>query len=248
MTLSWPVDPGYVITQPFGCTHYPAEEPLGSCDHFHRGIDLGNGTCGGPIYAAGDARVHFAGLISAPKAPGGKQSLITLDHGGGLASLYIHEAAWLVSAGDHVKDHQKIAVIGKVGAGACHCHFGAKDGVDFSKGVLLDTNGRWLDPEEVLNPMLDPASDIPITTATIASTKLYSHRDGSDGGVAWAGASGVGVYSLPANGSSNPAMPHGPVAIRVGPPIRLAWVDKAAVKLPSPATPTALGPGLYKVG
>lgn len=162
-SLYWPVGPQFNITQPFGPTTVTAEDPItwpggqgiaaGYYAHFHRAVDLGDGSCGDPIYAAGDGTVHYAGLISVPSAPGGWQSLITLDHGGGIASGYIHQATWSVAPGQRVNAHQQIGTVGKYGAYACHSHFFVKSGVNFSNNVLADSNGSWLDPVGVVLQM-----------------------------------------------------------------------------------------------
>ena len=136
------------VTQPFGCTGNPAEDPLGSCAHFHRGIDLGNGRCGDPILAALAGTVHYAGLTT---THGVSQSVITLEHPGAVATIYIHEATQLVKTGDKVAQDQQIATVGKTGAKACHVHFAVKSGVDFSRmDVIGDSNGKWEDPWPLL--------------------------------------------------------------------------------------------------
>ena len=259
MTFVWPVDGDFVITQPFGCTGYPAEPPLGTCAHFHRGIDLGNGSCGGPIYAAGDGTVRFAGLISVPSAPGGKQSLVTIDHGSGLCSLYIHEAAWLIAAGAHVTAHQKIAVVGKVGAGACHLHYGTKSGVDFGKNVLADSNGTWLDPEGVTLQMYAVDTRVPLAAPnprvfTAASPVPFYDCSAPNKVV---GTLPAGTYHADATDAvswfqtTTPPVPRGAPFLHVADgPAAGHLVVQAQVTL-SPATPaptpTALTPGLYQV-
>ncbi|HSL97477.1 MAG TPA: hypothetical protein VK831_02790, partial [Candidatus Deferrimicrobiaceae bacterium] len=53
-TFRWPMSGR--ITQEFGCTGFAWEPPLGSCRHFHRGIDIANDMYT-PIYAAGPGKV-----------------------------------------------------------------------------------------------------------------------------------------------------------------------------------------------
>lgn len=91
--------------------------------------------------------------------------------------------------------------------------------------------------EAFVGTNINPAIDLPVASAKIAATPLYADRAGTQAiSKTWAGGSNIGVYSHPAAGSSNTAMPHGPVAILVGlgsapytPTI--CWVDSAAVTI-----------------
>lgn len=77
---------------------------------------------------------------------------------------------------------------------------------------------------------LNPNKELPVAIADIGPTTVYGDVDGKKVDIAnWAGATAVGIYSKPAPGSSSAAMPHGPQRIRIGPPVRSAWVDAAAV-------------------
>ncbi|HEX3429151.1 MAG TPA: hypothetical protein VHS36_10105, partial [Candidatus Limnocylindrales bacterium] len=59
-TLGWPLVG--TVTQDFGCTGVPYEPPLGSCAHFHQGIDIvAPSGCGAPIKAAGSGRIAYIG-------------------------------------------------------------------------------------------------------------------------------------------------------------------------------------------
>lgn len=260
MSLYWPVGGQFTITQPFGCTGYPAEPPLGSCAHFHRGIDLGDGSCGDPIYAAGDGTVHFSGNIGVPTAPGGVQSCITIDHGGGLASIYIHEASRLVSAGAKVTAHQQIATVGKVGASACHLHFGVKSGVNFAGNVLSDSNGTWLDPVGVTLQMfaVDTRTPLPAPNprAFTTAAPLPFYDCSAPGTVV--GTMPAGTYHADSTDSvawfatSAPPTPRG-VFLHVTDGVGAGHlVVASAVTLapaaPPPPTPTPLNAGLYRVG
>lgn len=263
MSLYWPVAANFVVTQSFGPTNVTAEDPItwpggqgipgGYYPHFHRGIDLGDGTCGDPITAAGDGTVHFAGLITVPDAPGGKQSLITLDHGSGLASIYIHEATWIVFAGNHVTAGQKIAVVGKVGTAACHLHWGVKSGVDFGKNVLADDNGSWLDPEGVVTVSAPNGPDVavyaPGYTATLkAGAKVRTSPDPAGpvrrvvpaAGETWT-APWAAVGKIKGGGSQ------WYFRLYSGQWEYVANSD-VPIFVPPPSTGIPLAPGLYKVG
>lgn len=98
----------------------------------HTGVDLGGGGCDGPIWAANDGTVTFAG----PKA--GYGNLIEIDHGGGLRTRYAHmyTNGILVDVGQDVAGGDNIARVGNAGnSTGCHLHF----------EVMVD--GENIDPE-----------------------------------------------------------------------------------------------------
>jgi murein DD-endopeptidase MepM/ murein hydrolase activator NlpD len=110
--LQLPV-PGAPVTSPYG----PRVHPIYGTVRIHTGIDYGADT-GTAIHAAADGVVISAGWY------GGYGNATIVDHGGGLATLYGHQSAMLVSGGQKVTAGQ---VIGRVGCtGACtgpHLHF-----------------------------------------------------------------------------------------------------------------------------
>lgn len=104
------------ITSGYGMRYHPIYHEW----RMHTGIDLNGGGCNGPIWAAGDGTVVFAG----PKS--GYGNLIEIDHGGGVRTRYAHmyTSSILVDVGDHVSGGQNIARVGSAGAStACHLHF-----------------------------------------------------------------------------------------------------------------------------
>jgi murein DD-endopeptidase MepM/ murein hydrolase activator NlpD len=113
-TLRWPM--AGVVTQEFGCTGFPAEPQVGSCAHFHQGIDIA-----APMYtkirAAGDGVVVFAGPN--PYDPYPKAWIVIVAHSESLQTWYAHvdngAHAPVVSAGDQVKAGQVIAYEGMTG-------------------------------------------------------------------------------------------------------------------------------------
>jgi murein DD-endopeptidase MepM/ murein hydrolase activator NlpD len=113
-TLRWPMSG--VVTQEFGCTGFPAEPQVGSCAHFHQGIDIA-----APMYtkirAAGDGVVVFAGPN--PYDPYPKAWIVIVAHSESLQTWYAHvdngAHAPVVSAGDQVKAGQVIAYEGMTG-------------------------------------------------------------------------------------------------------------------------------------
>lgn len=131
----------FVVTQVFGCTGFEREPPLGSCLHFHRGLDLGNAHCGADVIAAAAGTIHFAGTFA------NGEHAVTIDHGSGDATVYGHLATIAVAKGAKIAQGGEIGTVGASGnATACHLHFAVKSGVNLSLNVLSDANGRWLDP------------------------------------------------------------------------------------------------------
>lgn len=144
-TFRWPVGPGWHVTQPFGCTGFYLEPPLGSCAHFHRGLDLADGTCGSDILAAAAGTVHFSG-----RQANGSET-VTIDHGGGWFTDSEHLETRTVVTGQKVAAGQKIGTEGSTGVSTgCHLFFAIKGGVNGALNVLSDSNGTWQDPEKLL--------------------------------------------------------------------------------------------------
>ena len=110
--LLFPV-PGAPITSSFGYRIHPIYGDA----RLHTGIDIGAST-GDSILAAADGVVVSTGSL------GGYGNATVIEHGGGMATLYGHQSAILVSPGDRVTAGE---VIGRVGCtGACtgpHLHF-----------------------------------------------------------------------------------------------------------------------------
>ena len=123
-TLQWPL--AATITQEFGCTGFGWEPPLGSCSHFHQGIDMA-APMYTPIRAAGDGVVVFAGPN--PYDPYPKAWIVIIAHSESLQTWYAHidNSAHppAVSAGDRVSAGQVIAYVGMTGrTTGPHLHWG----------------------------------------------------------------------------------------------------------------------------
>ena len=101
--------------------------------HFYNAVDLSNGACGAPIYAAAGGEVVKASY----GWNGGGGNTIKILHPNGLATSYGHMQSFLVKVGDRVSQGQIIGYMGgkpgTAGAGistGCHVHFavyGAKN-------------------------------------------------------------------------------------------------------------------------
>jgi lipoprotein NlpD len=89
----------------------------------HEGIDL-PAPIGTPVFAAGDGQVVYAG-----DGIRGYGNLIVVQHEGDLLTVYAHNSALLVRAGDPVRAGQQIALVGQSGrATGPHLHFEVRSG------------------------------------------------------------------------------------------------------------------------
>ena len=103
------------ITSPFGAYRHYNGKRLGD----HRGTDIGGNPVGAVIKAANSGVVAFAKHLPA------LGSVIVLDHGQGIHSVYMHMSKTLVSAGQIVKKGQSIGKVGSTGVSTGpHLHFG----------------------------------------------------------------------------------------------------------------------------
>lgn len=98
----------------------------------HDGMDM-SAPRGTPIYAVLDGIVE----VVSNNGPGfrGYGRVIVINHGGRLWSLYSHNSANYVKVGQHVKQGDKIAAVGRTGrATGNHLHFELRN----AKGTPLD--------------------------------------------------------------------------------------------------------------
>ena len=113
----WP-EPQATISQAFGPSTYWFEPPYGAYPHFHTGIDLVE-PFGSPVFAADDGVVALVGSSSS-----GYGNYVVIAHAGGLATLYGHLSAALVSAGQAVTQGSPIGLEGSSGnSTGPHLHF-----------------------------------------------------------------------------------------------------------------------------
>ena len=96
--------PGYRIGSSFGMRFHP----ILNIERLHAGGDMG-APSGTPIHAAADGTVVVA------SERGGYGLAVVIDHGDSLATLYAHQSALAVSAGDVVKRGDVIGWVGSTG-------------------------------------------------------------------------------------------------------------------------------------
>lgn len=102
----------------------------------HIGVDIGDGKCGDPVVAVADGEVSMAQLL-------GKAKVVRIQHDqfGDIESGYAHLATMDVKLRQRVVRGQRIGVLGKTGAKACHLHFGVKrNRIEIDGWPLLDQN------------------------------------------------------------------------------------------------------------
>jgi murein DD-endopeptidase MepM/ murein hydrolase activator NlpD len=130
-TFIWPMSGN--LTQEFGCTGFSWEPPLGSCRHFHRGIDIANDMYT-PIRAAGAGKVIWAG-----RSPYDPAWIVIIAHSSQLVTWYGHidnkKHPPAVRAGQYVAKGQVIAYEGMTGwTTGPHLHWAVQLG------------GNWVNP------------------------------------------------------------------------------------------------------
>jgi murein DD-endopeptidase MepM/ murein hydrolase activator NlpD len=122
--LAWPLPESVRITSPFG----PREHPMLGMRRLHAGVDLGT-PVGTPV------RAVAAGIVRRASSDGVNGSIVVLDHGRGVVTLYCHNDALLVHDGQRVQRGQVISHSGNTGRSTGpHLHY------------QLDLAGQAVDP------------------------------------------------------------------------------------------------------
>jgi murein DD-endopeptidase MepM/ murein hydrolase activator NlpD len=129
-TLAWPM--GGDVTQNFGCTGFSWEPPLGSCSHFHRGIDI-VAPYGTPVKASGDGTVVYIGWNYADGPD--PAWIVIVAHSEGLQTWYAHMSPTHpggISQGSHVEKGQIVGYEGNTGhSTGAHLHWAVMLNGDF---------------------------------------------------------------------------------------------------------------------
>lgn len=117
--------PYYTLTSPFG----ERIHPILGYKRMHNGIDMAAAT-GTPVYAAKSGRVTLTSFQA-----GGAGNYVSINHGDGFSSIYMHLNSYIVSAGQYVNAGQVIGYVGSTGlSSGPHLHFG------------ISYNGKYVNP------------------------------------------------------------------------------------------------------
>lgn len=136
-TLRWPM--GGVITQEFGCTGVPSEPRVGSCAHFHQGIDVA-APCLTPVYSAGAGVVEFVGYNPYDAPP--RAWLVIIAHSTSMVTWYAHMTAKApagIYVGASVAAGQLVGTENTTGhSTGCHLHWAVRvNGVFMNPRLFL---------------------------------------------------------------------------------------------------------------
>ncbi len=112
---TWLVPCSYrYLSSPFGYR----DAPTGGASSYHQGVDLA-APAGTPIYAT------RSGVVTTATYGNAAGYYVTINHGDGFSSIYMHMTNYIVYAGQAVSAGQVIGYVGKTGvATGNHLHFG----------------------------------------------------------------------------------------------------------------------------
>ena len=112
---SWLVPCSYkMLTSPFGLR----DTGIAGASTYHQGVDL-SANAGTPIVAS------RGGTVTVARYSNNAGYYVTINHGDGFSSIYMHMSNYIVSAGQQVNQGQTIGYVGKSGiASGYHLHFG----------------------------------------------------------------------------------------------------------------------------
>ena len=117
--------PYYTLTSPFGMRVHPISGKW----KMHNGVDLALPQ-GEPIYAAKSGKVTVTSFQA-----GGAGYYVSINHGDGFSSVYMHMTHYIVSPGQYVNAGQVIGYVGSTGGSTGpHLHFG------------ISYNGTYVNP------------------------------------------------------------------------------------------------------
>ena len=112
---TWLVPCSYrMVSSPFG----PRNSPTAGASSYHQGVDLA-GPEGTPIKAS------RSGTVASARYSNSGGYMVTINHGDGFTSVYMHMTHYIVGAGQYVNAGQVIGYMGSTGISTGnHLHFG----------------------------------------------------------------------------------------------------------------------------
>ena len=124
------------VTQPFGCTGFSWEPAVGSCAHFHQGVDF-VAPEGTPVRASGDGKVVYCGWNYADGSD--PAWIVIIAHSQSLESWYAHmQPSCPAPAGSGVQRGQVIGHEGNTGhSTGAHLHWAVRFNGDFVNPQLF---------------------------------------------------------------------------------------------------------------
>ena len=127
----WPAGSYYDITSYFGYRSAESTGYVGST--YHQGIDIGNVFYSTPVMAAA------SGVVTIAQYSSSAGNYVSVSHGNGVSTVYMHMSYLTVSPGDTVYQGEQLGVTGCTGnSSGPHLHF----------GVMI--NGSYVDPLDYL--------------------------------------------------------------------------------------------------
>jgi murein DD-endopeptidase MepM/ murein hydrolase activator NlpD len=121
--------PYYTLTSPFGMRIHPISGKW----KMHNGVDLALPQ-GEPIYAAKSGKVTVTSYQA-----GGAGYYVSINHGDGFSSIYMHMTHYIVAPGQYVNAGQVIGYVGSTGGSTGpHLHFG------------IAYNGTYINPMDYI--------------------------------------------------------------------------------------------------
>ena len=127
---TWLVPCGYtMLSSPFG----NRDAPTAGASSYHQGVDLA-APANTPIYAS------RAGVVTIATNSRSAGNYVTINHGDGYSSVYMHMTRYVVSKGQAVSAGQLIGYVGSTGISTGnHLHFG------------ISYNGTYVNPANYVN-------------------------------------------------------------------------------------------------
>lgn len=126
----WLVPCAYkMVSSPFG----PRNTGIAGASTYHEGVDL-SAPEGTPIYAS------RTGVVTAATSNSKAGYYVSINHGDGFSSIYMHMTRYVVSKGQAVSAGQVIGYVGSTGVSSGpHLHFG------------ISYNGKYVNPASYVN-------------------------------------------------------------------------------------------------